>query len=166
MKLKKTDKLILMIHELFQSPKEKQNPFIEQIMELDELFDSVPEQCVGILAGDNHQTFQVRHGKRWFLSPGSLMRMDADQYKHQPKVFLWYADTNELEAVEIPIEKDAVSREHIKEMKERDARIESFINKISTEYKITLNFEHNLKRFFRNNKTRKPVQDIIWEVIE
>jgi DNA repair exonuclease SbcCD nuclease subunit len=80
-----------------------------------------------IVCGDNHQSFVVEHERRLLVNPGSIMRMSANQIDFKPRVYLWYAETNEVEAVYLPIEKDVFDTSHLTENKERDTRIESFV---------------------------------------
>lgn len=116
-----------------------------------------------IVVGDNHKTFVVEEEGRIVLSPGSLMRTTAAQIKHRPSIFLWRAKDNQLEQVFLPIEKDVLSREHIKEEKERDKRIEAFISSLDSNYEVDISFEENLKAGIRRSKIRKSVQTKIWE---
>lgn len=155
---------ILMIHEMFLHPMDKRRAFIQEFMPIDDLLNSLPEMCVGVLAGHNHSTI-IRTGinGKWFLNPGSIFRMDADQIDHIPTIFLYDLQKNEITPVEIPHEKDAVSREHIEKMQVKDERINSFVNRVNTNYTKTLSFEDNMEQFFLKNKTRKPIQEIIWE---
>ena len=117
-----------------------------------------------IVTGDNHQSFTSRGVEgNLLVNPGSLMRQDADQIDFQPKVYLWYAEDNTVEAVEIPIEKDVVTREHIEKVEQRDERIDAFVSRMDSNWELTTNFDENLERFFVLNRVRQQVKNIIWE---
>lgn len=119
-----------------------------------------------ILTGDNHKPFTEEFEGRWLVNPGSLMRMDADQINHRPRVYLWYAETNEIQVVYIPIVEDVISREHIDIKKDRDSRIEAFISKLDNNWKAKMSFEENLEEFSKLNGIREPVINIIYKSLE
>jgi len=119
-----------------------------------------------IVTGDNHKPFVVYGEKNILVNPGSLMRQTADQTDHRPRVYLWYAKSNTVEPIYIPIEKGVISREHIEKKAERDLRIEAFISRLSDDWKAGLSFEENLQKFFDENTIRDSIKDIIWKSIE
>jgi len=96
------------------------------------------------------------------------MRSHADQYDHIPKVFLWYADTNTVEAVEIPIDspEKVLTRIHIEKKESKDDMNFSFVNKLNTDYEISISFKKNMDKYFNNNRTRIPVKNIIREEMD
>jgi DNA repair exonuclease SbcCD nuclease subunit len=130
-----------------------------------ELLKKYPQYDL-LLLGDNHQTFVEEYQGRILVNPGSMMRMTAAQADHKPCVFLWYAETNTVIPVYLPIEEGVVSREHIQVKEERDMRIEAFVEKLKGDYKVELNFEQNLKLFFESNDTEKDIQQITYQMIE
>jgi len=119
-----------------------------------------------ILTGHNHKAFVETYEKRLLVNPGSITRQDADQIEFAPRVYLYYAETNTVEAAFLPIESDAVSRAHIERSSERDDRIDAFITKIGGEYDAGLNFETNLEKFFQSNNIRTSVKEKIYKAIE
>jgi DNA repair exonuclease SbcCD nuclease subunit len=119
-----------------------------------------------ILTGHNHQSFQAHYKGRVLINPGSITRQDADQDNFRPAVWLYYSDTNTVEPVYLPIEKGVVSREHIEKKQERDDRISSFISKLDTDFKTSINFETNLERFFKQNKIQESVKELIYKTME
>ena len=62
-----------------------------------------------ILTGDNHKPFTEEYENRILVNPGSLMRQSADQADFRPRIYLYYAKTNTVEAVYIPIQSGSVS---------------------------------------------------------
>lgn len=119
-----------------------------------------------ILVGDNHQPFVEEYEGRLLVNPGSMMRMTADQIDHKPRVYLWYAETNTVEPVYLPIEQGVISREHIDRTEKRDGRIDAFISKLDNDYKAAVSFEENLERFAKTNKVRESVMEIVYKSIE
>jgi len=118
-----------------------------------------------ICTGDNHQSFYTEYEGRLLVNPGNLTRQTADQIDFQPRVALWYADTNTIEWVDIPIQKDVISREHIEIKEQRDARIDAFISKLDGDWVAGMSFEENLEAFFVKNETRDVVKEIIYKSI-
>jgi len=92
--------------------------------------------------------------------------MTADQEDHKPRVYLWKAKTNEVEPVYFPIDKKAVSREHIDTVKDRDNRIDSFVSRLSDDYEVGLSFENNLTEFFDKNKVKRKTREVVMEAVE
>jgi len=119
-----------------------------------------------IITGDNHQSFSTTYQDRLLVNPGSLTRQTADQIDFQPRVALWYAETNTIEWVNIPVAKGVISREHIDKVEERDGRIEAFISRLDKEYEVGMSFEQNLEEFFAKNDVRDSVKQIIYKAIE
>jgi DNA repair exonuclease SbcCD nuclease subunit len=119
-----------------------------------------------ILTGDNHKPFVEELEGRILVNPGSLTRQNADQIDHRPRVYLYYVDTNTVEAVYLPMERDAVTREHIENAKARDERITAFVERLDGDWQAGLSFEQNLEIFFQNNQVRESVKQIIYNAIE
>jgi len=119
-----------------------------------------------ILSGDNHLTFIQKTTNQLLVNPGSMMRMSADQILHIPCVFLYYANTNTVKPVHIPIEKDVVVREHIEIKKEYDERMKSYIEKMNDDIELSLCFKNNIKNYMNNNKIKNSVKNIIFECLE
>jgi len=119
-----------------------------------------------IVTGDNHQSFIETYEGRLLVNPGSLTRQTAAQSNHKPCIYLWYAETNTVEPVYLPIEQDVISREHITHREQRDERIDAFISRLDGEWKAAMSFEENLERFAQTNKIRKSVMDIVIKAIE
>jgi len=119
-----------------------------------------------ILTGDNHKPFTEEYENRILVNPGSLMRQNADQVDFRPRVYLYYADTNTVEAVYLPIESGVVSRDHLERNAERSDRIDAFISKLDGEWQAGLSFEANLEEFFKHNRVRNATKEIIYNAIE
>ncbi|MDD5006857.1 MAG: metallophosphoesterase [Syntrophorhabdaceae bacterium] len=117
-----------------------------------------------ILVGDNHKTFVKRLRHTTLVSPGSLMRMSADQIDHRPCVFLWYAETNKVESCYIPIIEGHVSRDHIEEANAKEQRVNAFVEKVKGEGRTAHSFEANLERKMESIPDLKEgTQKKVWE---
>lgn len=147
-----------MLHKLINHP--QSDTTAESILKKHKQYDL-------ILSGDNHKTFVVRDNNTnsVLVNPGSLTRQTADQIDHTPKVFFWYAEENKVEYEVIPIKKKVISKDHLIKVEERDERINAFVKRLKDDYDLELSFEANLKAYFENNRTRKPIKDMVWESV-
>lgn len=118
-----------------------------------------------IVTGHSHKSFVVEKEGRILVNPGSLTRQEADQISHTPRVYLWYAKTNTVKAVRLPMEENVISREHIERKEQRDERIEAFVERLNDDWDTGVSFEENLDRFEKKNKIQKPVMEIIRRAI-
>lgn len=116
-----------------------------------------------VVTGDNHEPFTFKKNGRLLVNPGSMMRMTAKQIDFKPRVYLWCAETNEVEPAYFPIKKNDISRDHIDAVKNRDGRIDAFVSRLSESADVGLSFKENMKKFLKENKIKKEVEEIIWE---
>jgi DNA repair exonuclease SbcCD nuclease subunit len=130
-----------------------------------EILKKYPEYDL-ILTGDNHKTFVQEYKGRLLVNPGSLMRQTAAQIDHKPSVFLYYASTNTVERVYVPIEDDVISREHITTIEQRNERIDAFVSSLNTDWEADISFKTNLDKFYAKNKVKKEVKDLITKFID
>lgn len=119
-----------------------------------------------ILSGDNHNAFTIEYEGRLLVNPGSIMRAFADQENHRPRVYLWYAETNEVEPIYLPIKKNVISRTHIDIAKERKNRNQAFIERVNNDVEIELSYEVNLENYFNKYRTEKLIKEKIWDSVE
>ena len=118
-----------------------------------------------ILTGDNHTPFVETYKHRLLVNPGSFTRQTAAQQNHKPRVYLWYAVTNTVVPVYLPIDEKAISRAHIEKVEERDARIDAFVSQLNDDWEASMSFEENLKQFQTTNKVKDSVMQIIYKSI-
>ncbi len=120
-----------------------------------------------IVTGDHHKPFTQEYKGRLLVNPGCLTRQAADYAEHRPRVYLYNAEDNFVVPHYMDVQgSEVVSSEHIKRSAERNERLEAFISRLDLEYKTSISFEENLKRFFRNNNVRKEVEQLTYKAIE
>lgn len=119
-----------------------------------------------IVTGDNHDSFTTEYNGCRLVNPGNLTRQTADQIDYQPRVALWYADTNTIQWVYIPIKEGVITREHIEKVQQRDARLEAFITTLKDEWEVGISFEQNLESFFKKNKIDASTKTLIYKALE
>jgi len=110
-------------------------------------------------SGDNHNPFVAEYEERKLVNPGSLMRMTADQENHRPRVYLWYAKSNEVVPVYLPIEQGVITREHIEAAEDRSNRYDSFMARVREDVEIQLSYKDNVGRYFERFSTELPVKE-------
>jgi DNA repair exonuclease SbcCD nuclease subunit len=118
-----------------------------------------------IVTGDNHQSFTEEYQGRLLVNPGNLTRQVADQINFRPRVYLWYADTNTVEPVYIPIQEGVISRAHLEVKEQRDSRIDAFVSGLNKDWAADLSFEQNLEKFKQTNIVRRSVLDLVYKAI-
>lgn len=119
-----------------------------------------------VVVGDNHQPFVVEHKGRLLVSPGSMMRMSADQIDHRPRVYLWYAKENRVEPVYLPIKHGVIDEAKSAQRHARDERLDAYVNKLKRGAGMGLSFERNLEAYCKENRVEKSVQQIIYDAME
>lgn len=118
-----------------------------------------------IVTGDNHQPFIKQYKGRILVNPGSLTRQTSDQIKHKPRIYLWYAETNQIDKIYVPIDKNAVSRGHLTEIEIRNEKIELFVRKLKKSKKAGIDFKTNVDIALNKNKIRSLVKKKIKEAV-
>jgi len=118
-----------------------------------------------ILTGDNHQPF-VYIGKNLIVNPGPLTRQSVDLKEIDPRVYLWYAETNTVEPVFLPLCPIPATANDMVMNLARNERMEAFIQQLNTNWNVDVNFEENLRRFYETNSIRSSVVQLIQSAIE
>ena len=154
---------ILMMHTpVYQTPPRSSKIKYQKSLALLKAF---PEADL-IYTGHNHQSFITTYMGRKLLNPGSLMRTNAEQVDYQPRVWLWYAEDNRLEPINVPITKGVVSTKHLVQQKAQEDRYAGYIEKLKdTESLKSIKYKDNLDKFFdANPDTKISVKDLVYEV--
>lgn len=119
-----------------------------------------------IVTGDNHQSFVAEYDGRLLVNPGCITIQDASMLDHEPSVYLYSKANNTAKRVKIPQDSAEFSTDHIEIVKEKNERIESFISKLKSGWKVELDFEENLKRFQKKNKIKQSIMEIIYKSMD
>lgn len=154
---------IMLLHAMIH--KDKSIPGIEKSLKSISLLKKYTGMDI-IITGDNHQYFYESYKNKYLLNCGSMMRMSSNQIDYIPKFY--YIDFQKqivIEEIKYPIKKNIMDIKIIENEKEKNNRIEVFINKLDSDYEIDLSFEKNLESFFKQNKIRKGVQEKCWEAL-
>lgn len=119
-----------------------------------------------IVTGDNHQAFTIEYQGRRLVNPGNMTRQDAKQIDFEPRVWLWYADTNDVEPVYLPYQDGVISSEHLISQEQKNERVNAFITSLDGNWEISTSFDENLKEFMNINQVRSSVKEIVYKSFE
>lgn len=157
--------MIVMIHEMTFDANFRGFPGIEGYTP-DQLREIFPDAKL-ILTGHNHMTLFDNASEPLVLNPGPMMRMTADKIGYEPAVWLWFAKDNSVKRVPIPIQSgiEVLTRAHIDEPEERDARMEVFVDRLRNDVEIGMSFKNNLTAYIKKNKIDSPVEKAVWEAV-
>ena len=116
-----------------------------------------------IVSGDNHQLFTEEYKGRKLFNCGSVMRSSISQVNHKPTIFL--IDDNCMEEIQIPIQpsKKVFKLEEVERENSRSEEINSFIEGLSEQKEMGLDFEDNLEKYCKQNNVPKEIRQIIKE---
>jgi DNA repair exonuclease SbcCD nuclease subunit len=125
------------------------------------LLDKYPEYKY-ILTGDNHTAFTYEKNGRYVINPGSLNIQTADHKDYEPCVYLLDTEADTVKCIKLTHFHENVSNEHIQEKKDRDTRIESFVETIKRNGEVQLDFESKLYQMAKDQDD--SVMDILQEI--
>jgi len=121
-----------------------------------------------IVSGDNHSTIFQQTEDKTLINCGSLMRSKINQEEHKPCVFTFDTKTRKAEQHFIPIKpfEEVMDLTQAISVKERDERMESFVDTLSGEIVLEgMIYKDNMKQYIEEKKVPKGVQDVIWEAL-
>lgn len=130
-----------------------------------ELLEEYPK-IKWIFTGDYHGNFHYEWNGRHVVNSGCLLRQAVDMKDHQCGVYYIDTDKEEVEFIPIKDEEDLVDDSYIIEEKERDERIESFVDKLKQTDLVTLDYLENVEKALMDNSISDKVKDVIRELLE
>lgn len=117
-----------------------------------------------IVTGHNHRQFVREYRGRHLINPGSFTRQTSAE-AHSPAVYLWWMD-GIIERIPIPHDPDAVSREHIRRVEERDGRLEAFVESLlEDQVEVAVSFVSNVTAMIQSPGVREAVRRRVEEAI-
>lgn len=160
---KDSDAEIIFTHQLV-FPDEKSKPPMAAGKTAQELLDEFPN-AKWIFTGDYHKAFHYEKKGRHVVNPGCLLRQSANEEFYDTGFY--YVDTRK-EIVEFHSLGDTIpmNTEHLHNAKERNDRIEAFMEIIEEKGEVSLSFTENLHEKLNNKKVPKAVKAIIQEIKE
>lgn len=120
-----------------------------------------------ILSGDNHTPFVVEYENKLLVNPGSLYRSTAKQKEHKPRVYLWYAESNTVEPVFIPIDDlETIDIEYLEKEQKKENQIQKFAARLKDYDALDIDFLSNLDYYFKTARVHKKVKELVNEYVE
>ncbi len=135
-------------------PRDKDIPgYIEDAESGESLLEKYQEKI--IVTGDYHGAWDIKEEGRRVINPGCLAIQAADMEDYTPGVYLLSSMEEAPEWVACPEDGDTISREFLDQETERDERIQAFIEGLSRESGVTLDFKANLDKAVAGLKGKK-----------
>jgi len=120
-----------------------------------------------IITGDNHTGFIYDKDNRFVINPGCITRQVSDKKFYKPFIVLLDTENKKHEQIYLcDNNPEDVSDEHIEEIKIKEDRINSFIEKLKSQSKFDLDFINNMKLYILENKIEKEIEEMIFKIIE
>jgi len=98
-----------------------------------------------IFTGDYHHNFIAYVGKQIVVNPGCITRQAADMKDYEPVIYLVDTEHESVATIYLPDTEDVVVDDYLQVVKERDERIESFIQLISNKKNVSLDYRENIR---------------------
>jgi DNA repair exonuclease SbcCD nuclease subunit len=149
-------------------PENEKIPPSDKIVKPSELFAQF-ENAKYIFTGDYHRQFVYNKAKtKKLLNPGCLLKQAVDMIDYEPSVFLIDFEDGELtyKICPIPDNEKLVTDEYLETEKERNSRIEAFIERIKENEAVTFDFIENVHNLMRNNKFDNELKNVILGLME
>lgn len=130
-----------------------------------ELLDTFPEAS-WIFCGDYHHSFVYEEKGRFVINPGCITIQATDMIEYKPSIY--YVDTEKGEIEKLYLSNDVtfVDDSHIKKEHEREDRMEAFVEKVSAQGAISLDFKGNLRKKLENPELSSEVKQETENILE
>lgn len=112
-----------------------------------------------ILSGHNHMAFTTKYNGKVLINGGGLLRTDGSKKYTNPKIFLY--DDGEVTPIDVPINIDDVEQEYLLVEKERNTRIEAFVERVKVSQDIGLSFKDNIDRTLQTTEVSVGAKELI-----
>lgn len=152
---------IVFTHQLI-FPDDKSRPINNIGKTASELLEEFPNATY-IFTGDYHKNFHYEENGRHVINSGCLTRQKAGEIDYT--CGFYYVDTKEGIIEYHKFKDDVVMvRDHIEVVKERESRLDAFMELIGDTKKVTFSFTKNLTDKLNNKKVPNSVRNIISEI--
>jgi predicted phosphodiesterase len=117
-----------------------------------------------VFTGDNHEYIKMEKEGRYVINGGSLLRLNVDQIEHTPKIFVYNTNNRKVKEIEIPIQKDCISTEHI-DVLNKKINTEDFLKTLKGG-DWTINFRKNIEIWLNENKVKTEVKEKVMSILQ
>jgi len=120
-----------------------------------------------IVSGDNHQSFVIESDGGVLINAGSVMRNSMIQREHIPSVYLFDTETLEITRLIIPHHPfdEVMNVELAGSVKQREEDLEVFMEGLSSDYEVELDYEKNVKSILDTTNVSVSVEDKALEIL-
>ena len=130
-----------------------------------QVFDEYPK-AKWIFCGDIHKGYVVNRQGRHLIMAGSMNRQVSNSIDYEPKIYFIDTDKDLIVPILMPDDVTMVSDLHIKDKKDRDDRISTFISSIKDSETVSLDFSDNVEKEILNTpELSKGTIDAIYELM-
>lgn len=159
----KTKNKIVFTHQL-TFPDEKSRPYMAGGKTAEDLLEEFPN-AKWIFTGDYHKAFHYEKRGRHVVNPGCLTRQSATEEDYDCGFYVVDTEKNKVEFVSIG-DTVPLNTMHLKKSKERETRIDAFMEIVESKGKVSLSYRDNLEKKLENKKITKGIRTIITEIKE
>jgi len=159
--LKRKKARIVFTHQLV-FPDEKSRPYMAGGKTAQELLDEFPN-AVWIFTGDYHKAFHYENNGRHVVNPGCLTRQKASEEDYDTGFYVVDTFKNHVEFVSVG-DNVQMNTQHLQKSKERESRIEAFMEIVESKGKVSLSYKDNLDKKLLNKKINTGIRTIITEI--
>lgn len=117
-----------------------------------------------ILSGHNHMAFTTKHDGKVLINGGGLFRLEGDHKYTTPNIFLY--DEGDVTPIKVPINIDDVEQEYLLVEKERNTRIEAFVERVKVSQDIGLSFKDNLDKTLKTTDVSAGAKELIFRAYD
>jgi len=159
--IKRKKARIVFTHQLV-FPDEKSRPPMAGGKIAQELLNEFPN-AVWIFTGDYHRAFHYENNGRHVVNPGCLTRQKASEEDYDTGFYVVDTAKNYVEFVSVG-DTVQMNTNHLKNAKERESRIEAFMEIVESKGKVSLSYKDNLDKKLLNKKINTGIRTIITEI--
>lgn len=136
-------------------------PYLTTAISAEDLLDMYDYDI--ILSGDFHDAYYVEKDGKVLVNGGSILRQTADKKYTIPKIFLY--DDGNITEIEVPVNIEDVQQEYLIEEKDRENRINVFVERVQVSHDLGLSFEDNIKASLKETPLEDSVTEIIYKAL-
>jgi len=119
-----------------------------------------------IVYGDNHKGFITKvNNDSTIFNCGTLLRRKSDEINYKPQVGL-LSESGEVESYYLDTSKDKYLEIQNESNTETPLDMKAFIQELEKLDSSSLDFKETIKEYFRKNKVKKSIRDIILQAME
>lgn len=145
-------------------PNEKEKPPMAEGKTAGELLSEFPNAS-WIFTGDYHKAFHYKEKGRHVINSGCLLRQSATEEGYNTGFYIVDTDEDRVEFHSVGDTKP-MQTQHLEREKERNTRIDAFIESVKDSGKVSLSYSENLVKKLNDKSISLKVKEIVTEIKE